>query len=146
DYDMWLKIAAEFPISRCNQVVIKRRVHAAMGTIQLTMQVKLDTKLAVKEAFNRLTIQEIFPDRLTNKSSKQKMAKCYVELGDLLAVKWRWLDLALDQYCKGLDEYPDSQELQLRVKLGPWLYHLPKLVRWELRERYWKFRKSVYRI
>src|SRR3989344_3358815 len=143
DYDMWLKVAAKFPMHRCNKVVIKRRVHAAMGTIQLKPQVRVDTKLAVTNALESLPIEEMFSDRLNKNITNMKIASCRLELGDLMAIKWRWFDLAMSQYCKGLETNPGNQKLQLRVRLGPWLYHLPKLVRYEVREKYWKIRKIV---
>lgn len=122
DYQMWLLLAAYFGFYYCPRLVVKSRLHTEMGTARLAGKTKTDTDMAIRNADRRLSIFEIFPDKLSRNARPDLVRKCHLELGDLYIRQRNLADLAEKHYLAASCRY-----LPLRLFIGQLIYFFRRL-------------------
>lgn len=135
DYEMWIMISLHFKMYRCPGVVLKQRIHHKMGSLALRSQHRRDILDTIQRIDNQLSIEQVFPERFPSRSTTQSLAKCHIELAELLMRNWH-SKVANRHYAIAWKSYPCLKNKALIPYLiGADLFHLRK----SLFHFYWEF-------
>lgn len=127
DYEMWLMLSAYFKLYHCPELVLKSRIHKEMGSLIFAGQTGKYTALTIRNADKRLTLPQIFPDKLTEESNKKELRKYHLELANLYLKNHGLIDLAKKHHLP-----------LLKVIWSQILYSLSKLIKDHYYATAWK--------
>lgn len=142
DIEMWLRMSLTIPFGYCAGIVLKRRVHDEMGSIVDKQKNRADVSDMLSRVLLEVPIENIFSDKLSYLPSKDDLAKCHTELGDILNNLWL-PHLAYKEFNKSYSIWPSLLNPALyRLIIGGSLsFQFKKIVR-----LYWNMIEFKYRI
>jgi hypothetical protein len=124
DYEMWIKMAYYFKLFRCPGILVRRRIHPDMGSINSRKEHRFSTLKMMKRIDSQISIQNVFPDVLSGSSTHQQIALCHVKLAEIFMKNWH-TDLANKHYRLSYKLWPSWRNPAfIRNLLGANLFHL----------------------
>lgn len=144
DYEMWMMISVYFKMYRSPHIAVKSRWHKDMGTVTMARENNRDVLKTIDLVDSRLKIQQIYPDKLKNNSSLDKLIALNIRLGDFYAKKLRLYKTANKRYQEAWKLNPNlNNPVLVRRTIGGFIYHLPSELRYRLNYIYWLFEKNI---
>lgn len=105
DADMWIRLLQHFDIGRLAEPLTQYRMHGAQGW-QSRPDFVSDVQNTYNEIFERLSVEDLFPELAERKNHPKTLAFRHAWMGDRVAKYHQWYDCADRYYARSVQQWP----------------------------------------